>query len=181
MFNITSIESEFHLATWIRLDGLYILTLKVLVIFTMKKRSSNPIMHKLLNFNRFQRIFTDTDLYDRLFLQVIEQYIDIIETFIAGNYISIPEKTDLVLDIDLDSNGDYITDYYFANHPLRIIFFLDHFSSDYLPNWEEIKGVNSGRHLRMSSSCYQFLNGSFSFIFQDMRWKLNIGAKLQRS
>ena len=147
----------------------------------MKKRSSNSILLKPLNLNRFQRIFTDTDLYDRLSLQTIEQYIDIIETFITRNRISIPEKTDLVLDIDLDSNGDYITDYYFANHQLRIVFFLDRFSSDYLPNWEEIKGINSGRHLRMSSSCYQFLNASFSFIFQVMRWKVSIGAKPQRS
>ena len=55
-----------------------------------------------------------------------------------------------MLDINLNDNGDYVTDYYFANHQLRIIFFLDHYSSEYLPKWEEIQGVNSGRHLRMS-------------------------------
>lgn len=157
------------------------LTLKGLVIFTMKQRSSNPFMHKMLELNQFQRIFTDADLYDGPFLQRIERHIRIIETFIARNNISIPEETDLVLDINLDANDNYVTDYYFANHQLRIIFFLDHFSSEYLPSWEEVKGVSSGVHLRMSSSCYRFLNGSFSFIFQDMRWKLNIGAKLQRS
>jgi hypothetical protein len=68
-----------------------------------------------------------------------------------------------VLDINLDKDGTYVTDYYFANHQLRIIFFLDHFSSEYIPNWDEIEGVSSGRHLRMSSLYHLFLNGSFSF------------------
>ena len=50
-----------------------------------------------------------------------------------------------------------MTDYYFANHQLRIIFFLDHFSSDRIPNWEVVYGVSSGRHLRMSSLCHLLL------------------------
>ena len=106
-------------------------------------------MHKILQLNLFQRIFTDVDLYDPTFRRRIDHHIQIIEEFIDSNHISIPDKTDLVLDINLDTDGTYETCYYFANHQLRIIFFLDHFSSEFIPNWGEIEGVNSGRHLRM--------------------------------
>ena len=115
----------------------------------MQKRSSSSIVHNIPQLNLFQRIFTDVDLYDPASRQTIDLHIKIIEEFIDSNHISIPDKTDLVLDINLDTDGTYVTDYYFANHQLRIIFFLDHFSSESIPNWEEIKGVNSGRHLRM--------------------------------
>ena len=120
-------------------------------------------MHKIPSLNLFQRVFTDVDLYDSASRQRIDLHIEVIEEFIHSNHISIPEKTDLVLDINLDADGSYVTDYYFANHQLRIIFFLDEFSSEYIPNWTEIDGVSSGRHLRMSSLCYRLLNGSFSF------------------
>ncbi|KAF8814748.1 hypothetical protein BYT27DRAFT_7205702 [Phlegmacium glaucopus] len=99
-------------------------------------------------YNAEKRIFTDVDLYDSDFFQRIVLHIGIIEAFITRNHILIPEETDLVLDISLDTNETYVTDYYFANHQLRTIFFLDHFSSDLLPNWEEIKGISSGRHLK---------------------------------
>jgi hypothetical protein len=129
----------------------------------MQKRSSSSIMHKIPQLNLFQRIFTDVDLYDSDSRRRIDLHIEIIEEFIDSNHISIPEMTDLVLDINLDTEGNSVTDYYFANHQLRIIFFLDNFSSDYIPNWGEIDGVSSGRHLRMSSLRYLLLNGSFSF------------------
>ena len=132
----------------------------------MQKRSSSSIIHKIRRLNLFQRIFTDVDLYDSASRQRIDLDIEIIEEFIDSNHISIPEKTDLVLDINVDSDGTCVTDYYFANHQLRIIFFLDHFSSEYIPRWGEISGVSSGRHFRMSSPLwYLFLNGSFSFTY----------------
>ncbi|KAF8814754.1 hypothetical protein BYT27DRAFT_7205709 [Phlegmacium glaucopus] len=99
-------------------------------------------------YNAEKRIFTDVDLYDSAYFKRIVRHIGIIETFIATNHILIPAETDLVLDINLDANDTYVTDYYFANHQLRTIFFLDHFSSDLLRNWEEIKGVSSSRHLQ---------------------------------
>ena len=126
----------------------------LLIYFFLQKKSE---------LNPFQRIFTDVDLYDSAFRRRIDLHIEIIEAFIDRNHISIPEKTDLVLDINLDEDGTYVTDYYFANHQHRIIFFLDHFSSEYIPSWGEIKGVSSGRHLRMFSSWYLSLNGSFAF------------------
>lgn len=100
-----------------------------------------------------QRIFTDTDLHDSLFLARITSVISTIDLFIAQHHIQIPKKADLVLDVNFDEKTErYVTDYYFADHELRIVFFLDEFSSDCLPHWSEIKGVNSGTHLRMSFS-----------------------------
>jgi hypothetical protein len=113
-------------------------------------------MHKIPQLNLFQRIFTDVDLHDTDSRRRIDLHIKIIEEFIDSNHISIPEKTDLVLDVNLNTDGEYVTDYYFANHQLRIIFFLDHFSSENIPNWGEINGVSSGRHLRMSSLWYLY-------------------------
>ena len=62
-----------------------------------------------------------------------------------------PEKTDLVLDINEDEDGNEVVDYYFADHELRIVVFVHEFSSRCLPHWYEIKGISSGTHLRMSS------------------------------
>ena len=117
----------------------------MLLIFTMQKRSSTSIMHKMLQLNLFQRIFTDVDLYDSASSRRIDLHIEIIEKFIGSNHIVIPEKTDLVLDINLNTDGTYATSYYFANH--QLIFFLDYFSSEYVPDW--VEGVSSGKHLRM--------------------------------
>ena len=150
MFNIILVCIKLNLATRIRLVGPSVPTQKVLFIFTMQKRFSSSIMHKILQLNLFQRIFTDVDLYDSASRRMIDLHIGVIEEFIDSNHIPIPEKTDLVLDINLDTDGTYVTDYYFANHQLRIIFFLDHFSSESIRNWGEIDGVSSGRHLRMS-------------------------------
>ena len=61
-----------------------------------------------------------------------------------------PEETDLVLDLDEDDGKD-VVDYYFADHEKRIIVFAHKFVSDCLPHWNEIKGVSSATHLRMSS------------------------------
>ena len=39
------------------------------------------------------------------------------------------EKTDLVLDLNEDKNGNEAVDYYFADHELRIIVFVHEFES----------------------------------------------------
>lgn len=62
-----------------------------------------------------------------------------------------PEEIDLVLDLNEDDDGKEVIDYYFADHEKRIIVFMEEFSSDYLPHWDEIKGISSGTHLRMFS------------------------------
>lgn len=92
------------------------------------------------------------DLHDPARLRRITGLISIINLFIIKHHIRVPEKTDLVLDIVFDKEiNKYDNIYYFADHESRIVFFLDEFSTDNLPHWSEIDGVNSGLHLRMSS------------------------------
>ena len=98
-----------------------------------------------------QRIFTDADLYDPVCFNKITQAINIIKGLVAEYGIQMSEKTDLVLDLNEDDDGDEVVDYYFAGHELRIVKFLHKFPSDCLPHWHEVKGISSGTHLRMSS------------------------------
>ncbi|KAF8799769.1 hypothetical protein BYT27DRAFT_7201001 [Phlegmacium glaucopus] len=96
-----------------------------------------------------KRIFTDTDLHDSAYLNRITRVITKIDGVIDDFHVQISEKTDLVLDVN-EVKGKWVTDYYFADHERRIVFFLDEFSSDNLPHWPEIKGVSSGPHLRQA-------------------------------
>lgn len=98
--------------------------------------------------SHLQRIFTDADLHDPASFDQIKQAVDIIDDFISEHDIQMPKRLDLALDLNEDNGKQYI-DYYFADHELRIVVFLHDFSSDYLPKWNEIKGVSSGTHLRM--------------------------------
>ena len=96
-----------------------------------------------------QRIFTGADFYDPACLHEIMEAISIIEDFILTHNIQIPEYTDLVLRF-LEEDGRFIG-YYFASHELRIVLFLHKISPSYLPRWTDIKGVDSGTYIRMSS------------------------------
>jgi hypothetical protein len=77
--------------------------------------------------------------------------ITIIDGLISKRGFQMSAKTDLVLDLTVEDNGDQFVDHYFADHELRIVVFAHEFPSDCIPHWFELKGVNSGTHLRMSS------------------------------
>ena len=114
------------------------------------------------------------DLHDELFRIRITQVITDIEIFIEKHHEHIhwiPEKTDLVLDLNWVEDC-YVTHYYFADHESRIVFFLDEFLSDNLPHWSEIKGVSSGTHLRMSSLSEQSNDTSSLFHIRDLEQAL---------
>ena len=96
-------------------------------------------------------MFTDTDLYDHACYSKIMHAVRIIDEIITEQKFQMTEKTDLVLDLGEDKNGNEVVDYYFADHELRIIVYVDEFNSEQLPHWKEIQGVSSGTHLRMSS------------------------------
>ena len=98
-----------------------------------------------------QRIFTDTDLHDSTCFRKISKAISDIENFIAEHNIQRSEKIDFVLDL-FEENDEEFIGYYFADHELRTVVFLHEFESECIPHWFEIKGINSGTHLRMSSS-----------------------------
>ena len=116
------------------------------------------IMNQGKDFNLdLQRIFTDADLYDPACFHEITKAISIIDNFISAYNIQIPERTDLVLDL-CEEDGDPFIGYYFANHELRIVLFLQKIASSIIPYWNDIKGVSSGTHLRMSSLSRQSHN-----------------------
>jgi hypothetical protein len=121
------------------------------------------ITWKKTGFDFLQRIFTDVDLYDPLCFNKIKEAIRIIEGLISEHDIQMSEKTDLVLDLNEDDDGEDLVDYYFADHELRIVVFVHEFPSSCLPHWCEVKGVSSGTHLRMSSLPKQ-LNNNFHLI-----------------
>src|ERR1700734_3155175 len=68
--------------------------------------------------SHLQRIFTDADLYDHACFIKITEAVRIIEDLIAKREreqgIQMPEKTDLVLDLNDDDDGDEVVDYYLA-------------------------------------------------------------------
>ncbi|KAF8799763.1 hypothetical protein BYT27DRAFT_7200997 [Phlegmacium glaucopus] len=98
-----------------------------------------------------KKIFTAVDLHDSAYLKRISTVISKIDSFIKKHHIQISEKTDLVLDVNLVEDK-YVTEYYFADHGSRIVFFLDEFSPNNLPHWSDIKGISSasGNHLRQA-------------------------------
>ena len=95
-----------------------------------------------------QRIFTDANLYDNACFDKITEAVRIIEDL---KDIQMPENIDLVLDLNDDSDGNEVVDYYFADHEKRIVVFVHEFPSSCLPHWFKVKGISSGTHLRVSS------------------------------
>ena len=133
------------------LDGLLARIPKVVVIFTIPKRFQHIHLTQKNGFDFYlQRIFTDADLYDHACFNKIIGAVMIIEKLIAEKDIQMPEEFDLVLDLNEEVGKEFV-DYYFADHEKLIIVFIHEFPSNCLPHWYDIKGVNSGTHLRMSS------------------------------
>ena len=132
--------------------GVLALIQHVVVIFTMPQRSYYKFIAtqgKDIDFD-LQRVFTDADLYDPACLSKITETINTIDEFISKHSIQIPEKTDLVLDLN-EEDGKCFAVYYFANHGSRVVFFLHESSAHCLPRRSKIKGASSGIHPRMFS------------------------------
>ena len=95
-----------------------------------------------------QRIFTNANLYDNACFKKIIEAVRIIEVL---KDFQMPENIDLLLDLNDDSDGNEVVDYYFAEHEKHIVVFVHEFTSGCLPHWSEVKRISSGTHLRMSS------------------------------
>lgn len=81
------------------------------------------------------------------------------------------------MDLNLTEYDTIITDYYYADHDRKVVFFLDPLEAhDNLPIWVEVKGVNSLRHIReyMHLLCAR-LYRPWAFHSQVTKWKLNTG------
>lgn len=96
-----------------------------------------------------KRVYTEANLYDEDFLHKVDEDIDTIEDFLQLHGIRLGPTVDLALDLNRLEDGIIATDYYYADHERRIIFFLDEFESTNLPAWSQVTGVNSLSHLRI--------------------------------
>ncbi|KAF9554524.1 hypothetical protein CPC08DRAFT_766641 [Agrocybe pediades] len=82
-------------------------------------------------------------------LSQVEENITIIENFISGNNIRIPEDSDLFLDVYHDEETkELVTTYHFVHHPTRTIFFLDPYEAENMICWYEVIGVRTQNHIR---------------------------------
>ncbi|KIY66685.1 hypothetical protein CYLTODRAFT_411681 [Cylindrobasidium torrendii FP15055 ss-10] len=84
---------------------------------------------------RYYKHKTKAEIITRL-LQELEEYAN-------DNAIVIAPTTDLVLDLVRDEVDNVSCDYYFADHHLRSVFWLDAFQADSFYIWSEVKGVTS--------------------------------------
>ncbi|EDR08221.1 uncharacterized protein LACBIDRAFT_327273 [Laccaria bicolor S238N-H82] len=114
-----------------------------------------PIQKVYRTFTTRKRVYTEANLYDEDFLHKVDEDIDTIEDFLQLHGIRLGPTVDLALDLNRLEDGIIATDYYYADHERRIIFFLDEFESTNLPAWSQVTGVNSLSHLRTLS---RFMN-----------------------
>ncbi|KAJ2925384.1 hypothetical protein H1R20_g11715, partial [Candolleomyces eurysporus] len=60
-----------------------------------------------------------------------------------------PENYTLAMDLNMQSNKEIYTDYYYADHDKKIVFFLDDVEAETnLPVWSQLDGVTSLAHLK---------------------------------
>ncbi|KIY64263.1 hypothetical protein CYLTODRAFT_358653, partial [Cylindrobasidium torrendii FP15055 ss-10] len=93
--------------------------------------------------HKTKRVFTDTDMCNSTKAEIITSLLQELEEFVSDNCIIIAPTTDLVLDLVRDKPDNVSCDYYFADHKLRSIFWLDVFQADWFYLWDDVKGVTS--------------------------------------
>ncbi|KAF7340444.1 hypothetical protein MVEN_01964600 [Mycena venus] len=95
------------------------------------------------------RIFTDADLYDDAVLGkmniCISQLIDRLED--KGFFVFGAEEIDIVLDLVEDSTDTIKCGYYFVDHSMRSIFWMDVFEMGQLSAWKRVHGITSASHV----------------------------------
>lgn len=90
---------------------------------------------------------TDADLHDPACLNQIANVIATLETYIHDHDIPMPEEYTLALDLTKHSDGTFFTDYYYADHEKRLVFFLHDLQCSDLPVWSEVEGVSALSHI----------------------------------
>ncbi|RXW15951.1 hypothetical protein EST38_g9904 [Candolleomyces aberdarensis] len=111
-----------------------------------------PIVHPegiLYFYNEEKKAVTEANLYDHLFYEQITDDIATLESFIRANNLRMPESYTLAMDLNMQPRGVIYTDYYYADHDRKIVFFLDDVETQTnLPVWSQLKGVTSMAHLK---------------------------------
>ena len=94
-------------------------------------------------YSSFQRLFTDTDMYNTDLREEMEQFYSYLEKIIRVEKLTMPSKNyDLVIDIMLTEDERILWSYYFACHKTRCLFWLDAYDAS-----SEVYGVMSPAHI----------------------------------
>ncbi|KAJ2925937.1 hypothetical protein H1R20_g11163, partial [Candolleomyces eurysporus] len=111
-----------------------------------------PIVHPegiLYFYNEEKNAVTEADLYNCLYYEKVTSDITTLEDFIRARNLRMPEHYTLAMDLDMRPHGEIYTDYYYADHDRKIVFFLDDIEAQTnLPVWSQLKGVTSIAHLK---------------------------------
>ncbi|KAF8258667.1 hypothetical protein EI94DRAFT_1691246 [Lactarius quietus] len=97
-------------------------------------------------FDRDRRLFTDTDMYDPLLREEMEDFYGYLQRIVRYEGVEIPSKDyDLVLDVVL-SEERLQWSYYYACHEKRCLFWLDPYDATHMIS--ELCGVKSPAHVK---------------------------------
>jgi hypothetical protein len=93
-----------------------------------------------------KRLFTDTDMYNSIMRDEVEEFHNYLQRFIHDDQLSIPSNNyDLVLDIAVTEDERISWSYYFACHEARCLFWLENYDASYMIS--ELFGVKSPAHV----------------------------------
>ncbi|KAH6917962.1 hypothetical protein BKA70DRAFT_1554131 [Coprinopsis sp. MPI-PUGE-AT-0042] len=111
-----------------------------------------PVLHPegvLYWYNEEKNVVTENELHDQELLDQVSEDLETIDDFISANRIQLPPNITLALELTRDTEtGSITTDYYYADHNRRIIFFLDEYDAGTFKISQEVKGVTSLVHIR---------------------------------
>ena len=94
-------------------------------------------------------LFTDTDMYDPLSRNEMEDFYSFLREYQLIDRLTIPsEHYDMVLDITRNEDNSIYWSYYYACHDTRCLFWLDRYDPTYISF--ERDGVESPAHLSAS-------------------------------
>jgi hypothetical protein len=118
----------------------------------MKKRSVWSFhVCAISSLTQRQNAVTEANLYDRLYYNQVTWDIATLEHFIHARNLRMPANYTLAMDMNMQPHGEIYTDYYFADHDRKIVFFLDDVDTQAnLPVWGLLEGVTSMAHLSKS-------------------------------
>ncbi|KAF4618649.1 hypothetical protein D9613_009955 [Agrocybe pediades] len=93
-----------------------------------------------------QKVWTESDIFRQNILTQLEAHLTIIEDFISEVGLPIRPQWNLVINYYVDGNSAY-TGYYFVDHEMHKVFFLDDYDSVDLDAWGQAPGAESECHI----------------------------------
>ncbi|RXW22046.1 hypothetical protein EST38_g3804 [Candolleomyces aberdarensis] len=111
-----------------------------------------PIVHPegiLYFYNEEKNAVTEANLYEDVYYQKITSDIATLDSFVRAKNLKMPENYTLAMDLNMQPSNEIYTDYYYADHDRKIVFFLDDVEAETnLPVWSQLDGVTSIAHLK---------------------------------